>query len=361
MYRNSVMIDWLWRCSHLLTLSLLLILQLTTPGNSMCSPTDRRWTQYLVSPLPSDFGGQSTLGDCTLNGRCLGPLFGLARDRLGDGDLGPPTLDDGTFVGHAWDQTVSIIFTLTTTDTAYVEGLNLYFYNIPSRRIGLPYNIRITSPSGDHPYQLEGNDNLTLDDNGRRSVTLIPESLSLTPTSNTFTIIFEFSDTEQIDWLLLTEVEICTSVSVVLLPNPPPINFTPDTVGTISPPTINSSFSLTCSVPEGRFDWTWTRLTGDTLPPARVLNAGRTSVLELSQLSSNDADTYRCLATHTFGTFETPVSNSVDITLLLPGTLQAENGTIQVTASDDSACSAEVLSLWLPFFNGCSFNYLAII
>ena len=108
---------------------------------------------------------------------------------------------------------------------------------------------------------------------------------------------------------------------VVTLPNPPPITFTPDTVGTISPPTINSSFSLTCSVTEGRFDWTWTRLTGDTLglPPARVLNAGRTSVLELSQLSSNDADTYRCLATHTFGTFETPVSNSVDITLSLEG------------------------------------------
>ena len=107
---------------------------------------------------------------------------------------------------------------------------------------------------------------------------------------------------------------------VVLLPNlPPTITFTPDTVGTISPPTINSSLSLTCSVTEGRFVWTWTRLTGDPLPPARVLNAGRTSVLELSQLSSNDADTYRCLATHTFGTFETPVSNSVDITLSLPG------------------------------------------
>ncbi len=110
---------------------------------------------------------------------------------------------------------------------------------------------------------------------------------------------------------------------VVLLPNPPPINFTTDTVGAISPPTINSSFSLTCSVTEGRFNWTWTRLTGDTLglPPARVLNAGRTSVLELSQLSSNDAGTYQCQATHTFGgAFRTtPVSNSVDITLLLPG------------------------------------------
>ena len=174
--------------------------------------TDRTWSQYVVTPPPSTFGGQSTLTDCAMSGQCLGPLFG-SGDRLGDGNTGPLTLDDGTFVDHAWNQTVSITFTLVPTDTAYVEGLNLYFYNIPSRRIGLPYNIRIISPSGDHPYQLEGNDDLTLDDNGQRSVTLIPESLSFTFASNTFTIIFEFSDTEQIDWLLLTEVEICTSVS----------------------------------------------------------------------------------------------------------------------------------------------------
>ena len=134
-------------------------------------------------------------------------------DRLGDEVLGPLTLDDETFFGHAWNQNVSITFIFPTTTTAYVEGLNLYFYNIPSRRIGLPYNIRIISVSDDHPYQLEGNDDLTLDDNGRRSVTLIPESLSFSSASDTITIIFEFSDTEQIDWLLLTEVEICTSVS----------------------------------------------------------------------------------------------------------------------------------------------------
>ncbi len=168
----------------------------------------------MVGPLPSDFGGQSTLGQCSTAGECLGPVFGLG-DRLGDKDLGPPTLDDGTFVGHAWDRTVSITFFFTTTTAAYVEGLNLYFYNIPSRRIGLPYNIRITSPSrsGDHPYQLEGNDDLTLDDNARRNVTLIPEALSFSSPMNTFTIIFQFSNTEQIDWLLLTEVEICTSGS----------------------------------------------------------------------------------------------------------------------------------------------------
>ncbi len=135
-------------------------------------------------------------------------------DKLGDKELGSLTLDDGTFLGHAWHQTISIRFTLTPTTMAYVEGLNLYFYNIPSRRIGLPYDIRITSPSrsSDHPYQLEGNDDLTLDDNGRRSVTLIPEALPLFSSPvNTFTIIFQFSNTEQIDWLLLTEVQICTS------------------------------------------------------------------------------------------------------------------------------------------------------
>ncbi len=173
--------------------------------------TDRRWSRYTATPAPGVFEGESTEGSRCTNGTCLGPreIFG-SSGRLSDGEIGPPTLN-GAFVGHAWDQTVSIEFVYENL-TPIISGIVLYFYNIPSRGIGLPYNIRITSQSGEHPYLLEGNNNLTQDEDGLRSVTLTPELLSLsTNPSDRFTIEFELHETDQIIWLFLTEVEICIS------------------------------------------------------------------------------------------------------------------------------------------------------
>ena len=97
---------------------------------------------------------------------------------------------------------------------------------------------------------------------------------------------------------------------------PPPITFTEDTVSSVSPSTINSSITLTCSVTEGRFDWSWTGPPGISLPLSIVLNVGRTSVLELSQLSAGHSGTYRCVATHRYGQ-EPRASASFDISLSL--------------------------------------------
>ena len=103
------------------------------------------------------------------------------------------------------------------------------------------------------------------------------------------------------------------------LPNPPPpITFTEDTVSSVSPSAINSSITLTCSVTEGRFDWSWTGPPGISLPSPIVLNVGRTSVLELSQLSAGHSGTYRCMATHTYGR-EPRASASFDISTQLQG------------------------------------------
>ncbi len=169
---------------------------------------DTRWSSYVATPAPGMFEGQSTACSST----CLGPLLG-GFGKLADGNLGTQTLN-GTFDGHAWDQTVSINFIFGVI--ASVSGINLYFYNIPSRGIGLPYNIKITSSTftGDNPYLLESNSNLTLEDTGLQTVTLTPQSLSLLDNpNNVLTIEFEFSDTDQINLLLLTEVEVCTSQS----------------------------------------------------------------------------------------------------------------------------------------------------
>ena len=102
------------------------------------------------------------------------------------------------------------------------------------------------------------------------------------------------------------------------LPPPPPITFTEDTVSSVSPSTINSSITLTCSVAEGRFVWSWTGPPGISLPSPIVLNVGRTSVLELSNLSADHSGTYQCVANYTYGQ-EPRTSASFDIGLSLMG------------------------------------------
>ena len=90
-----------------------------------------------------------------------------------------------------------------------MRRVNLYFYNIPSRRIGLP---TITLYAGENPavpmpleYYIVGNDALTEDDMMRRNVLL---SLVSPPTTRFFNLQFDFENTD-IDWLVLSETYLC--------------------------------------------------------------------------------------------------------------------------------------------------------
>ena len=140
-----------------------------------------------------EFGGTSTVGGCS-GTKCNDTAI------LGDGDYGTTALN--VTAVHAWDKTVRITFYFPTR--VRVTGINLYFYNIPSRKIGLPYDTYLTSS----PSFIEGNQDLSQNDNQLRNVTLIPRA---TIYGNRFTIKFIFSNIDKIDWLLLTEVELCTS------------------------------------------------------------------------------------------------------------------------------------------------------
>ena len=152
------------------------------------------------------FEGTSTSGGCS-GTMCIGPAFGTpAASRLGDGVHGTAALNT-TFV-HAWNTNVNIEFGFPLAVT--VEGINLYFYNIPSRNIGLPYDTVLSS----FPSFIEGNQDLSQNDNQLRNVTLIPTETLM---DSSFTIQFRFSNIDKIDWLLLTEVEICTTSDSKLL------------------------------------------------------------------------------------------------------------------------------------------------
>ena len=154
---------------------------------------------------PVMFEGTSTSGGCS-GTMCIGPGFGTpAASRLGDGVHGTTALDLSAV--HAWNTNVNIEFRFSFPVAGTVEGINLYFYNIPSRNIGLPYDTVLTSS----PSFIEGNQDLSQNDNQLRNVTLIPTETLM---DSSFTIQFRFSNIDKIDWLLLTEVEICTTSGI---------------------------------------------------------------------------------------------------------------------------------------------------
>ena len=159
----------------------------------MCTTQDTSWTHYTTTLLPEEFEGTLNSDGCS-GTNCTDTAI------LGDGDYGTPALN--VTAVHAWNKTVNIIFYFPTS--VRVRGINLYFYNIPSRNIGFPYDTFLPSS----PSFIEGNQDLSQNDNQLRNVTLIP---SATIENNRFTIWFRFSNIDKIDWLLLTEVELCTS------------------------------------------------------------------------------------------------------------------------------------------------------
>ena len=167
---------------------------------------DTSWTIYVLDPVPREFEGESTLGSCHRGSKatCFRPA------RLADGSHGSPTLNASAV--QAWSQdayTVCASFG-TVGSNRSVTGINLYFYHIPSHGIGLPNDIRITRSDVTSQALIEGNQDMSQDDNQLRNVTLVPQSLPSSGILVNIEFIFA-SFRDRVDWLLLTEVEICTS------------------------------------------------------------------------------------------------------------------------------------------------------
>ena len=91
----------------------------------------------------------------------------------------------------------------------------MYFYHIPSRGIGLPNDIRITRSDVTDQALIEGNQDLSQDNNHLRNVTLVPQSLPNSGSTVSIEFIFA-SFRDRVKSLLLTEVEICTSSEGIL-------------------------------------------------------------------------------------------------------------------------------------------------
>ena len=126
-----------------------------------------------------------------------------------DGVIGQEQVPPNVSSISAWSRsqsTVTITFIIATI--VQLRHIHLYFYNIASMNIGLPEVTLMTG--GPQEYFVTGNQNLNSTDNRRRNVVLsYTNDMVMT---NTFEIVFGFTNRTEIDWLLLSEVELCQSI-----------------------------------------------------------------------------------------------------------------------------------------------------
>ena len=135
-------------------------------------------------------------------------------------DTGSEDLD--TSKVFAWDREVSIAFTFAPTK---VNRVNLFFYNIPSTRIGLPPaelyqgDTDAIFPENLLSHVIVGNQDLSQDDRSPRSVSLVvttDQNSTQISDYRHFSIRFTFPESSLIDWILLSEVQLCRETGVCM-------------------------------------------------------------------------------------------------------------------------------------------------
>ena len=146
--------------------------------------------------------------NCFLN---LGTLSCPGDVVLLDNDTGSAELD--TSKVFAWDREANITFTIPPSTK--VRHVNLFFYNIPSSRIGLPpaelfwsNTLREYNPLS---HAIVGNQDLSQDDRTLRNVSLVVTTDQDSILDYKYLRIrFTFpAETSLIDWILLSEVQLC--------------------------------------------------------------------------------------------------------------------------------------------------------
>ena len=168
---------------------------------------------FYPQPTTDPFSNTNTLGPgCLLNPsgnrlECYSVFTPppILLDGVIGQEQGPPNVS----IINAWSRSQSTVtVTFITSSQVQVRQIRLYFYNIPSMKIGLPEVTLMAG--GPQEYFVTGNQNLNSTDNRHRNVVLsYTNSLVMT---NTFEIVFGFTNRTEIDWLLLSEVELCQSI-----------------------------------------------------------------------------------------------------------------------------------------------------
>ena len=170
---------------------------------------------FVLNPIPTldPFTNMNTVGPgCSSNpstGEFECSVVGNLHPVLIDGQLGseesPPNVSSINAWSRTQGQTVTIAFAYAVSPA--VRHVHLYFYHIPSMGIGLP-DVRLVASGQPQPYYVTGNQNLNSTDARRRNVVL--SFAGTIAAMSRFTVNFEFSEDSNVDWLLLSEVQLCT-------------------------------------------------------------------------------------------------------------------------------------------------------
>ncbi len=172
---------------------------------------------YEISPSPtsSPFSSTTTLGPSCFERlgipgiyECfnLDPLPVLIDGYLG-GIPSPPNVS----AIHAWRRSQGVVrVVFRYSSVAQVRHIKLYFYHIPSMGIGLP-DVALSAAGTSQDYHVTGNQELNQTDARRRMIVLSFTTSFLS--QNNYGIVFTFGTSSKVEWLLLSEVELCTEPS----------------------------------------------------------------------------------------------------------------------------------------------------
>ena len=307
---------------------------ITVRHNSVSFTVDLRLGETGNTAAPVNFTGiePNTTGCSVLNDGTR-VFCEAGQGVLSDGDIGPTHSVDVSnpdqvhrfFVWHRDNGSVALVYRIDFVGTEFnVSYIDIYTLRLPSARIGSPgtttFSIFQTGTidivnTQSCPFSSTDNtlsrDTFTLQRTGVRSLI----------------IVFDFTN-DDIDWLFISEIQVCTgdppsSISCTdTPPTDPPLTTTPPptpTAPTITlsspPPTVTpditqpDSVSLTCSVVSPlttdnyQYQWQWLKnealLSSDT--PFTITTATDTlsSSLQISGLRYSDAGEYMCRVEYT--------------------------------------------------------------
>ncbi len=172
---------------------------------------------YEISTLPtsSPFSSSFTLGpNCFERPGTPGTYECYNVDPLPvliDGYLGGIPSPPNVSAIHAWRRSQGDVrVSFRYSSAIRVRHIRLYFYHIPSMGIGMP-DVALSAASTSQEYHVTGNQELNQTDARRRMIVL---SFTNTLVSvNNYGIVFTFGTSSNVEWLLLSEVELCTEPS----------------------------------------------------------------------------------------------------------------------------------------------------
>ena len=160
-----------------------------------------------ISPLTSAINLKGCFENLNEN---INDLKCLPDGILTDGKVGPLQHPNGSMF-FAWNKkSRTVQIQMVYRSNIQIRHVNIFFYNIPTVHVGLP-DVSISVDGLNRITYLTNNQHLSSEDNMRRNVSLSFENHLIV--GNIFDITFTFNDDSNVDWLLLSELQLCLQPS----------------------------------------------------------------------------------------------------------------------------------------------------